>query len=127
MRSLDAATVPGGTAPADCRNALRPGDIVSKCESLRHEVFTVASGTHPSHAMRPSPSLRARCVRMLQELTAMRTLTSLAFMLLVAACNRHDDTPLRTADGSLLSSSGGEVALSDGSHLQFVITSERYK
>src|SRR5205814_4389858 len=43
------------------------------------------------------------------------------------ACNRHDDTALRTADGSLLSSSGGEVALSDGSHLQFVITSERYK
>lgn len=57
----------------------------------------------------------------------MRTLMSLALILLVAACNRHDQTPLRTADGSLLSSSGGEVALSDGSHLQFAITSERYK
>jgi len=57
----------------------------------------------------------------------MRTLRWLGVLLLVCACNRGDDTPLRTADGSLLSSSGGDVELSDGSHLKFVITSERYK
>jgi hypothetical protein len=51
----------------------------------------------------------------------------LAIMLLVLACNRGEGTPLRTADGSLLSSSGGEVELADGSRLQFVVTSERYK
>jgi hypothetical protein len=50
-----------------------------------------------------------------------------AALLLVAACNRGDGTALRLADGSLLSSSGGEVELADGSHLQVVITSERYK
>ena len=49
----------------------------------------------------------------------------LVAMIFVAACNRGDNTPLRTADGSVLSSSGGEVELSDGSRLQFVITSER--
>jgi hypothetical protein len=48
-------------------------------------------------------------------------------MILVAACSRGDNAPLRTADGSLLSSSGGTVELTDGSRLQFVITSERYK
>src|SRR5213075_133439 len=31
------------------------------------------------------------------------------------------------ADGSAFSSSGGEVALSDGSRLEFAITSQRYK
>jgi hypothetical protein len=47
--------------------------------------------------------------------------------MILVACNRGDNTPLRTADGSLLSSSGGDVELADGSRLQFVITSERYK
>src|SRR5438045_3217063 len=47
--------------------------------------------------------------------------------LLLSACRRSDDTPVRRADGSLLSASGGEVSLSDGSKLSFVITSERYK
>jgi hypothetical protein len=57
----------------------------------------------------------------------MRPLRALIALLLMTACNRGDSTPLRRADGSLLSSSGGEVALADGSRLQFVITSERYK
>ena len=64
---------------------------------------------------------------MLQEWWAMRIHTLLPLVLLAAACNRGDNAPLRTADGSLLSSSGGDVELSDGSRLQFVITSERYK
>jgi hypothetical protein len=34
---------------------------------------------------------------------------------------------MRRADGSLMSEAGGDVSLSDGSHLQYVITSERYK
>jgi hypothetical protein len=53
------------------------------------------------------------------------------FILLVSisliACDRGNDAPMRRADGSLLSSAGGEVSLADGSRLQFVITSERYK
>jgi hypothetical protein len=57
----------------------------------------------------------------------MRACPVLGALFLVAACNRGDGTPLRLADGSLLSSSGGQVELADGSHLQFVITSERYK
>ena len=56
----------------------------------------------------------------------MRIALVLALMT-VAACNRGDDTPLRRADGSLLSSSSGEVQLADGSRLQFMITSDRYK
>jgi len=64
---------------------------------------------------------------MLQEWWAMRIHTLLPLVLLAAACNRGDNAPLSTADGSLLSSSGGDVELSDGSRLQFVITSERYK
>jgi len=43
------------------------------------------------------------------------------------ACGRNSDEPLRRADGSLLSSSGGEVSLADGSRLRFAITSDRYK
>ena len=78
--------------------------------------------------MRPALSARdTRRVRMLQSLPAMLPRSVLASLLLVAACNRGDQTPLRLADGSLLSSSGGEVELADGNHLQFVITSERYK
>ena len=46
---------------------------------------------------------------------------------MIVGCGNRDDAPLRRADGSLLSSSGGDVALADGSHLKFVITSERYK
>ena len=44
----------------------------------------------------------------------------------LAAC-RRDDPALRRADGSMFSTSGGEVELADGSHLQFVITIQRYK
>ena len=45
--------------------------------------------------------------------------------IVIIGCN-NDDAPLRRADGSAFSSSG-DVQLTDGSHLQFAITSERYK
>ena len=64
---------------------------------------------------------------MLQALRRVRASPVLGALFLVVACNRGDGRPPRLADGSLLSSSGGEVELADGSHLQFVITSERYK
>jgi hypothetical protein len=57
----------------------------------------------------------------------MRMLATVAAAFMIAGCNTRDDAPLRRADGSLLSSSGGDVALADGSHLRFIITSERYK
>jgi len=57
----------------------------------------------------------------------MRRSALLLAFLVIAGCNRGDDAPLRRADGSLLSESGGEVSLSDGSQLKFVITSDRYK
>jgi hypothetical protein len=57
----------------------------------------------------------------------MRMLGVVAVVFVIAGCHNGDEEPLRRADGSLLSSSGGDVALADGSHLQFVITSERYK
>ena len=65
---------------------------------------------------------------MLQLRHDMRTSAFLLAFALVAGCNRGgDDAPLRRTDGSLVSDAGGEVSLSDGSRLQFVITSERYK
>ena len=59
----------------------------------------------------------------------MRRFTFLLAVSLLAGCNRgeSDGSPMRRADGSLTSDAGGEVNLSDGSHLQFVITSDRYK
>jgi hypothetical protein len=57
----------------------------------------------------------------------MRRPAFLFALVLVAGCNRGDDAPLRRPDGSLLSDAGGEVSLSDGSRLKFVITSDRYK
>ena len=57
----------------------------------------------------------------------MRMLGVIAAVFMIAGCRNGDEEPLRRPDGSLLSSSGGDVALADGSHLQFVITSERYK
>jgi len=58
----------------------------------------------------------------------MRIPALLLTAMVVAACNRGDgDAPLRRSDGSLVSDAGGEVSLSDGSRLQFVITSDRYK
>lgn len=58
----------------------------------------------------------------------MRSLTIGFVFCLLVACNRDDgDAPLRGADGAPLSNAGGEVSLSDGSRLKFVITSERYK
>src|SRR5439155_17107377 len=55
-----------------------------------------------------------------------RLVCSIATLAMIAACNR-DDAPLRRADGSMFSSSGGDVQLTDGSHVQVTITSERYK
>jgi hypothetical protein len=67
---------------------------------------------------------------MLHHFTSMRSILVLAALGTLAgpaACNRGDNAVLRRADGTEFSSSGGEVALADGSHLQFVITSQRYK
>ena len=55
-----------------------------------------------------------------------RLVCSIATLAVIVACNR-DDAPLRRADGSMFSSSGGDVQLTDGSHVQVTITSERYK
>jgi hypothetical protein len=57
----------------------------------------------------------------------MRSVRALVIVGVLAACNRGDDAVLRRADGSEFSSSGGEVQLADGSHLEFAVTSERYK
>ena len=63
---------------------------------------------------------------MLQYKWAMRSIGLAILVCALAACSR-DDPELRRADGSMLSTSGGDVALSDGSQLHFVITSQRYK
>ena len=54
----------------------------------------------------------------------MRALLAICFAVTLAGCNRAggDD-----ANASLLSHSGGEVALADGSSLEFAITSDKYK
>jgi hypothetical protein len=56
----------------------------------------------------------------------MRSILSFVILCGLAACNR-DGPELRRADGTPFSTSGGEVALADGSRLEFVITSQRYK
>lgn len=57
-------------------------------------------------------------------------------VILAAACDRGssgagdraaDRSALQDADGSLVANATGEVSLTDGSKLQFVVTSERYK
>lgn len=63
---------------------------------------------------------------MLHSVGPMRSVLSLVVLCAAVACKR-DDVELRRADGSAFSTSGGEVALADGSRLQFVITSQRYK
>lgn len=73
-----------------------------------------------------SPRASSSCVRMLHFVAVMRP-HAIALVLTLAACGRDGDQPLRRADGSLLSSSGGDVTLSDGSTLHFAITSDRYK
>jgi hypothetical protein len=54
----------------------------------------------------------------------MRALVWMCFAACLAACNRDG---ANDANASLLTHSGGEVALADGSSLQFAITSDRYK
>jgi len=51
----------------------------------------------------------------------------LGFVMIAAAACGSREEPLRRADGSEFVTSGGEVSLSDGSRLDFSITSERYK
>lgn len=56
-------------------------------------------------------------------------------VILAAACDRGESdsgrvaerSALQDADGSLVANATGEVSLTDGSTLQFVVTSERYK
>lgn len=57
----------------------------------------------------------------------MRCLGMIVALSLLAACNKGGGEPIRLPDGSTLSSSNGEVQLADGTQMQFVITSERYK
>jgi hypothetical protein len=63
---------------------------------------------------------------MLHRVASMRPICSLVVFCAIVSCNRGD-VELRRADGSAFSTSGGEVALADGSRLDFVITSQRYK
>jgi hypothetical protein len=54
----------------------------------------------------------------------MRAVVWMCFAVSLAACNRDGGN---NANASLLTHSGGEVALADGSSLEFAITSDRYK
>jgi hypothetical protein len=54
-------------------------------------------------------------------------LIGLAAAVLLAACDQLEGLRGGRSNGSLLSSSGGEVALADGGSLEFAITSEQYK
>src|SRR4051812_22945000 len=74
------------------------------------------------------PLGRNLCPALATVVNAMRLSIVLSLAALLSACDRGgDNTPMRRADGSLLSQAGGEVNLADGTRLQFVITSERYK
>jgi hypothetical protein len=57
----------------------------------------------------------------------MRSVLALVLASALAACGSGDYASSFTSDGRLLSSSGGEVELADGTRLGFVITSDRYK
>jgi hypothetical protein len=62
---------------------------------------------------------------MLQECRSMRAIRVLFVLCALAACDRGNGDV--RVDGSQISNSAGEVALTDGGSLQYSITSDRYK